>query len=551
MRNFLSNIFQTKNYLYIVLLLSILPIIPFFSSSDLLHTHDGFAHLPRLAAFYKALSDGDFPVRYAGYLNYGYGLPLFNFIYQTPYFIGSLLIFLGFGLVDAFRISLGFSFILSGFFAYLFSKKFFKDDNQALIFTVIYQFAPFRMVELLVRGSYGEVYAYAFIPAVLLGIELIRGKRIFIGTLFTAISTFLLIVSHNSVSLLFFGSALLFIIFTFKRVREMIVPILGILWGLVMAGYYWIPALIEHKYTYGNLFMEKLYLNHFVPIYKLLTPSFNNDPRLMVEGISVYLGFFQIVGIILAIFVLVKYKPKFLEKRGYLFGLTVFLLCLFMMLPVSKFLWGLDMSSFLRQFQFPWRFLSLAVLSLSFLSVSLVTIFRKNPKVKVIVISILTVLSVAFYWRGMEGYDKINQNYYWDYPLNTTYYGETDVIWSAGPAKDYPAERVEFISSSGEIKGLERKNSELKFKVIAESAASLVAHIQYFPGWNVFVNGKDIPIQFQDPNHRGEIVFWVTSGESDVVIKFKENMLRIIADAVTVVGFMLIPIAVIIRKKLQ
>lgn len=546
-KKWFENFFQEKNFIYIIILLSILPVIPFFLSQDLLHTHDGLAHLPRLAAFYKALSEGDFPVRFAGYLNYGYGLPLFNFIYQFPYFVGSLFVFVGFGLVDAFRISLSLSFVLSGIFSFLFAKLFFKDGNKALIFAVLYQFAPFRMVELLVRGSYGEVYAYVFLPAVLFGIELIRNKKYLLGTLFTAISTFLLIISHNSVSLLFFGAAGLFILLTYKKIKSMMLPFIGMFWGLVMSSYYWIPAILEHKYTYGNLYMEKLYISHFVPFYKLVIPNFTNDPRLMVEGISVYLGFFQVTGLFATVFVLLKYKPKFNEKRGYFYGIILLVLSLFMMLPVSKFIWGFEASSFLRQFQFPWRFLALSVLALSFLGVSLVFLF-KNSRRKVLIIIFLSVLSVAFYWKAMEGYKRIDTKHYWNFPLNTTYYGETDVIWSAGPATSYPKNRVEFISSGGEISDFVRKNSEIKFDVFAESKADLVAHIQYFPGWNAYVNDKKVPIQFQDPNHRGEIVFSIPEGNSNVIIKFEENKLRLIADVMTIFGFLLIPFIFLIRK---
>ena len=51
---------------------------------------------------------------------------------------------------------------------------------------------------------------------------------------------------------------------------------------------------------------------------------------------------------------------------------------------------------------------------------------------------ILIIASTVFYWKPAEGFDKVNEEYYWNFPLNTTYYGETDVIWSAGAFKKYP-----------------------------------------------------------------------------------------------------------------
>src|SRR3972149_8536845 len=103
-------------YYFLIFILSVLPFVGFFFTSLLPHTHDGFVHLARIGAYYKALQDGQLPVRWAGDLNYGYGMPLFNFMYHVPYIIASFAVFLGSGLVSAFKITLALSFILSGIF---------------------------------------------------------------------------------------------------------------------------------------------------------------------------------------------------------------------------------------------------------------------------------------------------------------------------------------------------------------------------------------------------------------------------------------------------
>src|SRR6266480_4903925 len=157
-----------KCYIFIILI-SCLPLISIFITPQLFHSHDGFAHLPRIAAYMKALQDGEFPVRWAGDLNYGYGMPIFNFMYQVPYFLASMLLFAGFHLVTAFKISIALSFILSGIGIFAFAKEFFGDIKRAFLISIFYQFSPFRLVELLVRGSFGEVYTYAFLPFVLFG----------------------------------------------------------------------------------------------------------------------------------------------------------------------------------------------------------------------------------------------------------------------------------------------------------------------------------------------------------------------------------------------
>src|SRR5258705_9027004 len=91
---------KSRTYFSLIVLFSLLPLTGIFITPKLLHTHDGLVHLPRIAAYFKALLDGQIPVRWAADLNYGYGMPLFNFMYQLPYFIASMLVFLGAGLVN-------------------------------------------------------------------------------------------------------------------------------------------------------------------------------------------------------------------------------------------------------------------------------------------------------------------------------------------------------------------------------------------------------------------------------------------------------------------
>jgi hypothetical protein len=105
----------------LIILLAFLPFVSIFATRDLPHTSDGGVQIPRMAAFYTSVVDGHFPVRWAGNLNYGYGMPLFNFIYHTPFFLSTALIALGLPLVFSFKLLLFISFLLSGIFMLLFS----------------------------------------------------------------------------------------------------------------------------------------------------------------------------------------------------------------------------------------------------------------------------------------------------------------------------------------------------------------------------------------------------------------------------------------------
>lgn len=522
-------------YYFLVLILSCLPFIGIFLTSLLPHTHDGLVHLARIGAYFKALGDGQIPVRWAGDLNYGYGMPLFNFMYHVPYIISSFFIFLGAGLVSAFKITLVLSFLLSGIFMFGFSLEFIKDAKKAFLITLFYQFAPFHLVEVLIRGSFGEVYTYAFLPLALWGILLLFKKPKFKYILLTSVATALLVISHNAISFVFFLVIFSFVLFFGKKLRNYVLGFLSISLGLLLASFYWIPAILEHKYTYGDLFMKDVFLSHFPPFQNFFIPNFLNDVKFQTGGVSTQIGVFQTIAILVALFILIGHKK--LEpfiKKILIFCLVLFLVAFFFMQPISKSIW--ENIALLRQFQFPWRLLSVFVFTTSLMSVSLFYFKFLNKKWIYSILIFLTVFSTSYYWRPQLGLDKINENDYWNFPLTTTYYGETDLIWSEGPAKEYPLQRIEVINGKGTIEEMTKKSNLLSFKVNNETPIKVVTHIQYFPGWRAFVDGKQVPIEFQYGIYRGHIVFEIPKGQHEIKLSFGESKLRFIADLLSVVA---------------
>ena len=534
-----------KHYL-IVLGLSILPLISIFSTSQFPHVHDGIVHLARMAAYFKALQDFQIPVRWAGDLNYGYGMPLFNFIYHVPYVFSALFIFLGVGLVSTFKIVLSLSFLLSGIFMFAFAKAFFRDDKKALIVTIFYQFAPFRFVEMFVRGSLGEVYTYAFFPLVLFGLVKIFQKREAIFVIVTGAATSLLILSHNALSLTFFGISVLFILMFGKGKKNISLGMIGLLIGLFLSAFYFVPAIFEHKYTYGDLFMKDLFRSHFPPIQNFFIPNFTNTEALQTGGISVQFSLFHVIAIILGFFVLLKKKTEIKHKQMIIFSLILIVFSLFIMSNFSMFLW--ERISFLRQFQFSWRFLGVVVFATSLLSINFLSFKFFTRKWVFMALVFLVVSSTFYYWKPPLGFDMIDEKYYWNYPLNTTYFGETDVIWSAGGKSSYPKQRVEVIGGKAIIKGFKKKSNLHTFFVDAENKAQLIDHTQYFPGWRAEVDKKEVAIEFQDPNNRGEITFWVPQGKHDVVVKFGESPIRLFSDFLSITTLLGILVVIVTRR---
>lgn len=533
-----------------VLLICILSIVPLYSlfNPTLLYTQDGYTHLIRGAAYFKAISQLNIPPRWAGDLNFGYGMPLFIFVFQLPYQLYALLIAFGFSLSDIFRILIFGSYLCSGLFMYFFARAFFDNEKKGFFVAILYQFFPYRFTDLLLRGSIGESLTFTFLPLLLWGIILIPKRKSTKPILIVVLSTAAMVLSHLATGGVFILISIFFVFFFVNKLATKLVALLSILFGFLLSSYYLLPALMEHKYTFGDLFAKDLYKENLVPLQKLFSLSILNVKEIRIGDVPVNLGVIY-VAIALLIIISFLYIKRFKknDKKITLFSSVVLFFSLIMVSDISKKLW--ESITLLRQFQFPWRFLAPAGFSLS-LFAALLADFLDKKKLFWITCIFIIVVSISF-WKPQLGYKKMDENYMWNYPMTTTYFGETDVIWSEGPAKKYPKKRVDIISGHGQLLKVKQLNSQITLVSSSNEALKLVAHIQYFPGWSAKVDGKKTPIQFQDPNHRGEIVFEIAPGTHQVSLRFGEDKVRLSSDLITLSAiFLLLPFSLLIKKYL-
>ena len=297
--------------------------------------------------------------------------------------------------------------------------------------------------------------------------------------------------------------------------------------------------------------MKDMYLSHFAPIQNFFIPNFTNSARLQTGGITVYLGLIQSILLISFFLSFIGLKDqRFQSFINNIFSLILIMYELFFMQPISSPIW--ERVKTLRMFQFPWRLLSIVGLGTALLGAIIVF---KNKKLNLIIIScfsVVSVISTIVFWNPPLGYDKIIESDYWNYPLNTTYFGETDLIWSDGPASSYPIAPFEIIEGEGEITNPYKKASNTHLPINAQTPVRMIDNTQYFPGWRVFVDSVKTPIEFQDQNHRGRITFNVPEGLHKVEVIFGNSPIRTIGNTASILTLLSSTIVYIIfqRKRL-
>jgi len=515
--------------------------ISVFALVDMLHpgiplTHDGKDHVARIANFYISLSEGTLIPRWAGNLNWGYGHPVLMFLYPLPSYIASFFHFLGFNFSDSLKLVFAFTYIASGFGMYFWLRNS-LSKYPALLGGALYLFLPYRFVDMYVRGAIGEHVAFVFPPLVFYFSEKIaKGKMI--HCVLTSVAMAGLILSHNAISLMFFPIFLSYFLIQLVEHRNKILfikQIISILFGFGLSSFFWVPAFVEGKYTLRDVVTGGgEYAERFVSLGSLFYGNWNYG---ITGQFSTQLGLVGIVVGCVGLILLLKMK-KSIVKYKYIYWYVVLFGSIFFMLGIAKPIY--EIFSTLQKFQFPWRFLSVSVFSLSVIGAQ--AVFRiREPYQKMIVLSSLIFLVLLSYpFVRAKGYLYNPDVFYTSVYEGTTDTGESAPIWSVRFMEHRANAFIEVIDGKGKIENLERKSNLHKYTITSDTVLSVVENTLYFPNWEVRVNGETVPVQFQDPNHRGLMTFNVPKGTNTVDVEFKNTKVRSYSDMVSVISILLL-----------
>ncbi len=467
-------------------------------------TDDGNWMVIRLSAFYEALRSGQFPVRYLLRLNNGYGYPVADFLYPLFLYIGSFIHLFRFDFVTSVKIILGLSLLLSSAFTYLWLRKSF-GNLASFAGALVYTFFPYHLVDVYKRGSVGEVLSLTIVPFILLQIE----RR---SLFYTSLGVFLLILSHNTLALLFIP--VLFIYGLMRNFKSLKFLLVSFFLGLISASFFIIPALYDLQFTvFGNTPVSDFY-NYF------LNPS--------TYG---YLA--SIFAILLLASVYLSFRNGYRKNWFFVFSVVASLLILFLVLPVSSGFWSLV--PFKGLIQFPFRLISLVLVFSSFQAAVLIQSVnsKKRIRISIAALIVLLVFVCAFPYLTNINYQYFPDTFYSTNMDTTTVKNEYMPKWVKNVPVSYPSQRVS-LKGNAVINGLLVSDRKISFQTDLSSETKATINVIYFPGWKAFVNGKQAKISYNNP--AGLISLNLGKGISNVKVVFKETNLRLLADMLTIIG---------------
>jgi hypothetical protein len=526
---------KKSSLLIFLLILFTIPSFFYLLRPGLPATQDGEDYLIRLAAFHRCLRDFQIPPRFAGQLNYTYGYPIFNFLYPLFYYIGEIFYLAGFSLILSAKSLLILSFIFSSFFMYIFSREFFPKIPSVLA-SIFYVYAPYRFTDVYIRGSFGEAIAFVFIPLIFWSISRIfkTSQKKYIAT--GGFSLAALIMSHNVIAFIFSPIIIVFICFCLYKQRKTkflfqslkhSISLLTLSLGL--SCFFWLPAILEIKYTVFSQTHVSTFFDYFPKLTHLFLPIFKNLPKAPGFGEinPLQVGPIHTMIIILSLIFILKKK----KQEWPLFFLTILLISFFLMNPISTNLWKIKS---IHQFvQFPWRLLSVVCFTASFLSAFVLSQIKTKNR-QILILSILIPLIIFTNKDNLRPKDYLlrDDNFYFTNDSTTVTQNEYLPRWVKNPPSKAPPKKIE---TQAQYQIAKQKSNLLEFTILTKGPTSVVINTVYYPGWDLFINNQKKAINYEKS---GLIEFNLPQGESKITLKFKETYLRLFSDIITLISFL-------------
>ncbi len=483
----------------------------------------------RVVAMRRSLAEGQFPVRWVADLGYGYGYPIFNFYGPLPYYVGAIGSLIGLSGLDATKFMMAIGMLLPAITMFLFLSRF-GGTVAGLVGSLLLVYAPYHAVQLYVRGAVGELWTLGFYPLLAWGL---LSRAVLIG----GVGLSGVVLSHTLLgyATVLFVTIGLIVYWIYKVLRRQFhfshftSHISLLLLGLCLSAFFWLPAAFEMRFTdvAGQVGATSDFRDHFVCLPQLWNSEwgFGGSTFGCTDGMSFRLGK---VHILLSFFSLtllwfVKQAPG-IKRIGWL-GLVVTTGSIFLMLPVSSFLW--EFSPYGAYLQYPWRFLATAVFGMSLLGAVGFGLDRSGAFSRLL--AIFTIGAVLF----ING--KLFQpQYIIDRPA-TAYETNEELRWRVSKISDeYLPAGFRKPSSQDELPQgiIVDEARSFSLNLTSTSSGEVTIHKAYFPGWRYWVNG----VLTEPIISNGLPILTISKGENVIKAHLINSKVQILGNIISLVS---------------
>lgn len=511
-------------------------------------------HLFRLFEFHRCIMDLQIPCRWSPDSSFEYGQPLFNFYNQIVYAIGEPFHLVGLQFIDTIKLLFILSLVGSAIGMFFLARQIWKSNWSAFLAALLYVYAPYRAVDVWVRGALPEAFAFVFFPLIILFFNryVLNGQRR--DLLLFSLLLALLLLTHN-LSFLMFSMFLTGWAIYFLTVNKKWLLFKNLVAGSVLAGlmssFYLLPIAAESKLVTVGETTEGYYAFqlHFTSLYQLFvsrTWGYGASQWGVDDPLSFSIGHIQWV-VSLLLVVLIFATKKIRQNLQLLVVIAIGWFALFLTHGKSVFLWeSLPPIAFV---QFPWRFLSISTFAFALASGGLL-LFLKNFKLKIVALGLIAglaiFLNIGFFkediWFNTTDKEQFTGEI-WAWHTSSARNDFWPKYAKKIPIDTAPTSPV-FLEGSGEILSFNKTSNGMNARLFVSSGKAILQFPSvYFDGWRGFVDDKQV--QVYSEGDYGQITMTVDGREHNIDLQFTNTPVRTLGNILSLVsigvfGFLLL-----------
>jgi len=525
-----------------------------FQSKSIWYGDDVYYQFQRTQGISKSLKEGLLPsISTINFGEIGYAVNIFYpWITLLPFGIVSL--FNG-NPISAFYMALFIYFLASLLISHYSMYKFSDSHLQAVIFTLIYNFSTYRLIDLLSRAALAEYIATIFLPLCFLGFYETFFRNYHKWYLF-ALGFGAIILTHVLTTFMTMLIFIVFLLFNFMEIKPFKDHMIALVKAIVTT------ILITSIYT-GPFILEELFQKFPKPdpqilqgleLTKFLKVTMQSNASRFVEGNLYNPGLIVLVILVAGAIYFVKFNS--LNKKIYLMGLALFLI------STNLFPWNVLQNTPIIVIQYPYRLLIFATLFAAVSGSLMITelVHQRDIKIQWGVAVLCGILMMVIWFGSFKS--ATNHTMISDpHGVIDTAMIDEDRIPDSYLNQYVPKETLNYLSSVTEhqmyindkvVKAVPRDNRDtavLKINKLQKGDDINLPIIRYRLT-RVSVNGRPVPFW---TSTRGTIEFKVkqSSRINRIVVSYGSSKLYAGLICLTILGFLIIVGDIFLQKRLK
>jgi len=533
-----------RSVLVIILATMLIKMAIPFLRGQLVSGHDVWFYPPRLGEFHENLRHGLLLPQWAPDLESGNGQPFFVFTPPFLYYLAEPFFAAGAHAATAFNLVVLLVLIASTASMFLLCRLLF-GERAGWVGAVAYVSSPYFHVDLYVRHALAESLSFALLPAAIYGFAAYarKGKAGFL--VLAAISYAGILLSHNPSALILTPVVFSFIFFDalqFGSLRLFGKQLSTLLLGIGVAAFFWLPSLVERtavhiERTTNDYFT---YSNHFVYPRQFLSRFWGyglSGPG-PYDGMSFSLGRTHVwiagLALILAGLGLLIARRRIRPEQIFLAAWT-FALC-FLMTPYAAAIW--QWVPLLQAAQFPWRLLGPAAFCIAGLAGSFVEVLPRWSILRATIAPIAVLALVIPNWRHSKpeyyvtvGADMTDPDEIARKGFDASLITEFEPRWvQKNPG--YDPHRLRVLEGESSVEMVHATPELWSASIVLKTPSLFETRLFYFPGWEVRLDERAIPIEIAEPS--GRIRFRIEEpGVHSVRIELRSTWVRLFGEIIS------------------